>query len=166
MLTEDCYSIADYGRCTFSVHQTRWPAKPEKIVEISSTSSQALSHGSIAGAVIGGVAGLVALIIPALVVKEEREQIFGMERKAEIKELDAKDSTASGILHGHKSGTYEIDGEDYLGAETDGMKLPGHEIDGHHGHELADSVRRQEQMEAKNVKHEMPASKASQIELS
>ena len=37
------------------------------------------------------------------------------------------------------SGEHELDGEEHLGMEIDGVRLPGHEMSGYHGHELSEN---------------------------
>ncbi|KAL6717299.1 hypothetical protein ACLMJK_005214 [Lecanora helva] len=150
---QEAYVIADYERRKFSVHQSQWPVKPEKVVAIKSPSDK-LSNAAIAGAVIGAIAGLTAVGLLIFMIKKKRR--IRKNVKADISELDTTDL---GEHNRQPSGVQEIDGQRFLGLEIDGTKLPGHEIDGHnyHGVELGDTVRQVELDGKQDMKHEMPA---------
>ena len=147
-----------YERRKFSVHQATWPVKPQKIVDITATSLHVLSHGTIAGAVVGSVAGLTLLGILCLVMMKKRRRVLSTRSNANIDDLDEDDSSSSEGLQKTIVHPHEIDGRDCLGPEIDGVNLPGHEIGGshYHGHELTDSIYRQELDGSQEVKHEMP----------
>ncbi len=125
-LTNHRYLIADYGRRNFSVSQCSWDAgAQEHIVAIISpldtVPTQHLSHGQIAGILVASIVGLGILIV--LILKLKDKALFGIAG-SEKPELDGADLSYQEKDDGNPQ---EIDGQEHLGNEVDGTRLPGHE---------------------------------------
>ena len=156
------YLIADYERRNFSVSQCSWnPGAKENIVAISSpanaeangkvvtdtsTNTNALSSGRIAGIVVGSTVGLLLILFLALVGKKKLNTDLDTEshRKPELAASNAlapsdetSNANVSGATEGN-GGRREIDSVLYPGAELAAIR-EAQEMKSNEevGHELA-----------------------------
>ncbi len=123
------------------------------ISRLDTVPTQHLSHGQIAGIIVGSIVGLGTCVVLILGLKLKDKALFGIAG-SEKPELDGTD-----LSYQEKDDVnpQEIDGQEHRGNEVDGTRLPGHEVDGQrcHGYEL----------EGRGQSYELPALESPAIEM-